>query len=118
MPIYESASAHERLDTRQTPAHNAQYVQRVIHKRAIADLLGAQRGVCRNQIGLSSDVTDRQHQTRPATASLEGLFTANAADQRFRADYVTTDRPTGDALPIANRLQPESPLTVHFTGIS
>jgi hypothetical protein len=65
---YESASAHERLDTRQTPAHNAQYVQRVIHKRAIADLLGAQRGVCRNQIGLSSDVTDRQHQTLPATA--------------------------------------------------
>jgi hypothetical protein len=60
---YESASAPERLDTRQTPAHNAQYVQRVIHKRAIADLLGAQRGLCRNQIGLSSDVTDRQHQT-------------------------------------------------------
>jgi hypothetical protein len=33
----------------------------VIHKGAIADLLGAQRGVRRNQIGLSSNVTDRQH---------------------------------------------------------
>jgi hypothetical protein len=80
---YESASAHERLDTRQTPAHNAQYVQRVIHKRAIAGLLGAQRGVCRIQNGLSPDVTDRQHQTRPRRLSLEELFTAKAADQRF-----------------------------------
>jgi hypothetical protein len=108
MSDYESASAHERLDTRQTPAHNPQYVQQVIHKRAIAGLLGAQRAVCRNQIGLSSDVTDRQHQTGPRRHSLEGLFTAEATEPEIRRrrchDGLSGRRRTANRQPSPGRI--------------